>query len=124
MTSKGAPAKLRRKAPKAARPLAPKTVNELQGQLTELTTTMSELNGALRYEQKRLAAEERSAFYASIGDGVKAAAIGTGKAVVAVNKAMGGAIATAGKTVVESVAWLFTKKVEGEAGTEMAKAKA
>ena len=39
---------------------------------------------------------------------------------LAVNKAMGGAIVDAGKTVVKSATWLFTKKVGAEAATAKA----
>ena len=119
-TRKPKKTKSSRKSPVGARPIAPKMVTSLQEQLTAMTASVSQLNGALRYEQKRIAAQRRAEFYASVGRGVKDAAVATGQTVVAVNKAMGGAIVSAGKRAVESATWLFTKKVEAEAETAKA----
>lgn len=85
------------------RPIAPKLVAELQAKIDEATAVMYQLNGALRYEQRRIAAKERREFYGKIlgvvRHGVKTGAFATRDAAVSV-----------GGHIKAGVTWLRTRK--------------
>ena len=89
------------------RPIEPELVVELRTQLGEVMAVMYQLNGALRYEQRRIAAKERRELYR--------------KAVVVLGRGLRAGVSTAGRATVHAgqgikagATWLFSKKAETE----------